>query len=490
MRTLAAFIAVFLPLGVVCAADGDGRDGGDDDTPERIIIQLPILNGQRVEAVRRNALTYRVVRPEMLAGKDRIADGEVYIEGKFDSSFPPNRIKLSGLNATVIAADDALKTVRTLKHDDNVWCCGSLSVSADDNSLELNVLELRKQPDDLTVFARQIAQLAAKFKGKQSREDRMLLAESAIELGRRIDGAKRQPMNFNAVLQLDGLVDDAYKLGLNNKELALKADDADGYFELAEQWLELRHNMAKCRELVLKCLKIDPDHVRASWVAENKFEMVKLPERGWVSKDEAAEIQLKDKIDAKRQADAKAALEALDREKQKQAVAERPEKLRRMQLALATTDPRKLEGALEWTSQEIRDSVEPGFGVEAVAILADLEDRGALAPGLNVASRNKFAEVRRQAYEALAWRSRIDGDREIALGIITDALTNETDAATARSGVEALVATKQKPAIGTLVASLASPAAPVRQEIITGLKNATGKDFATSDEWEKWWQEQ
>ena len=77
----------------------------------------------------------------------------------------------------------------------------------------------------------------------------------------------------------------------------------------------------------------------------------------------------------------------------------------------------------------------------------------------------------------------------MALKVLTEALKAEKDVPTrARRRPEALVATNSKPAIGTLVASLAATEPTIRDEVVAGLKTATKQSLASKEEWENWWQ--
>jgi hypothetical protein len=461
MRALIACLAILLlPFGITSAA-------GNEDAP-------PASPGAKTVVI--DGTAYLVARLET-----ELADGDIYLEAKFDVLTPPNRVKLRGLDAKVIIDDvELLKEAKNLKHDDNLWCCGSL------RKFELHLLKLHKLPSDVEIYTAQIAQLASEINDPKLSEGRPARAERVIELGQRIHVKSLEEMNFNTRVQYEQLRDKAYELGLKTQEAALKPGDAEACFELAERWRELRHNLSKQWELMRNCLKLDPNHALASqWAIKEQMEKI---DGMWCTRDEAVAVRAQQALDAQQLAAAQRAEKARREKVLAIEVAARPEKLRKMQLALATSDSAKLAGALESACRDIQECVDPGFGVQAVEILAGLEDSGALACGLDAASRHPLAEVRREAYEALAWRSRIQADQEAALHIVTEALKHETDIDTARTGVQALLSTKQKPAIGSLVSTLSSSGAPARQEIIAGLKIATGQQFATADEWMNWWQ--
>ena len=451
-----------------------------------LVISSASVFAQTIEI---DGVPYRVVQPDQVDKAAVLPIRTSILESKFDSFTPPSRAKLAGLNAVLLLDDPAaLKAAKALKRGDNVSCHGTLKATADGKGLELQVMGVGKLPSDLERYAAKVAQLRQNLANPQMiREDRLVSAESAIELGRRIDAEAQQTIDFNARIKLEQLCDDAYKLGLNNKELALEARRCGRLFLSLERngmsCAAIWPNTANCWKA---CLKIDPDHPRASKVAtdyvQNGEDRSRVAHRG---RSGGVPAQAAD--DARKLIDAQQAKTVREQQELKDAMEQRPEKLRKMQLALSTSDPRKLEGALESACAEIKSSVDPEFGVQAVEILAGIENPVALACGLDAASHHPLTQVRREAYEALAWRSRIAADQEVALRVITGALKLEKDAGAARTGVEALLATKEKPAIGSLVASLSTSEAPVRQEIIAGLKSATGQEFATADEWVKWW---
>jgi hypothetical protein len=457
------------------------------DELEHSIISLP--NGQRAEVVRFNGIPYRVVNPEILTGNDD-SDPDVCFEAKFDSVVQPNRVKLFGQAGTLIVESrESLRTAATYKRSDNIWFCGSLRKAKGGKGLEFQVVELQKQPDDLERYAKRVARLEKKLSDQTlSREDRMVIAESSIELGRRIENEIKSASlpDFSQMEKIAALRDKAYGVGLDSKEKALKADDADAFFELGEQWMEYRHKAQDFRRLVLKCLSLDPDHARASRVAEEKFNMVKY-EGKWLRREDMEDIEKAKLEDVKKLEAAKKAQAERFKADQEREIADRPGKLMKLQMALCTNDPKYRDGALESLGQEIKRSLDPAFGLQAIEVLANLRDSGAVS-GLSLAGGSQWPAVRRQAYEALAWRSTMKDDQELALRVMSDALKVEKDEPTAKAGIEALVSTKSKPALGPLVAALATSDATVRGDLIKGLNDATSQNLSTKDEWEKWWQ--
>ena len=459
------------------------------DELEHAIISLP--NGQRAEVVRYNGIPYRVVNPEILTGKDD-SDPDVCFEAKFDSVIQPNQVKLFGTQGTLIVENrDALRVASGFKRSDNVWFCGSLRKNKAGNGLEFQVVDMQKQLEDLDRYAKKITRLEKKLsEANMSREDRMVIAESAIDLGRRIEADIKNSNlpDFSQFDRIGGLRDKAYEVGLDNKEKAIKPDDADAFFELGEQWMEYRHKAQNFRRLVLKCLSLDPDHLRASRVADEKFGLVKF-EGKWLRKEDVEDIEKGKQADQAKLEEARKAQAARFKAEQERAVAERPALLMKLQAALCTNDPKKRDGALETLGNAIHESLDPGFGVQAVDILANLQDHSAVYPGLDLAIQSQWSEVRRQAYEALAWRSSaVKDDQDTALKLMIGALQKEKNLPAAEAGIDALLAAGSNPALGALVAALSTNEAPVRQKIIAGLNTAKRQNLSTREEWEKWWQ--
>ena len=211
----------------------------------------------------------------------------------------------------------------------------------------------------------------------------------------------------------------------------------------------------------------------------------------WMRNEDIEDIQKNKQEDIKKLKAAQDAQAArFKKPDQEREVAERPAKLMKLELALCTNDPKHRDGALETLGQEVKKSLDPEFGIQAVEILANLRDSGAVS-GLSLAGGSQWPEVRRQAYEALVWRSTVKDDQtlaDLALHVMTDALKIEKDEPTAKAGIEALAETRSKPALAALVAALATPDAVVRGDIIRGLNDATKQNMATREEWEKWWQ--
>jgi hypothetical protein len=454
-----------------------------DELPHNI-IQLP--NGARAEVILFHGVNFRSVGPEILTGNND-SDPDICFEAKYDS-IQGDKVKLFGLQGTLLVEDrELLRSSSEFKRADNVWFCGSLHKTKDGKGVELVVSDMQKQLPDLERYSKRIQRFEKRFNdAAMTREERLVIAESAIDLGHRIDQDMKQTINnFGDYDKLGALRDKAYDVGLENKEKALKPDDADGWFALGEQWKELRRKMPRYRVCILKCLEIDPEHARATRVAQDQFEMVKFDGK-WQRKEDVDDIQKSKKEEQARiEVANKVRLEkeAKDRER---AVTERPALLNGAQIALCSADPKRRDGAIRSLGESIQNTIDPGFGEEGVDILANLNDPAAVFPGLDLAIKNKAAQVRKAAFEALSFRGSIKEDQQIALGVIGDALKTEKEVEPAKAGIEGLVAIG-KPGLGPLVASLSNPEAKVRDEIIDALKTATKQTLSTKEAWEDWY---
>ena len=108
---------------------------------------------------------------------------------------------------------------------------------------------------------------------------------------------------------------------------------------------------------------------------------------------------------------------------------------------------------------------------------------------MSAAAKSQWPEGAEYAYEATGVAKHVASDEQSpALTVLTDAQPKaETHTSSARVAVEALVATNSKPAIGTLIASLAATEPTIRDEVVAGLKTATKQSLASKEEWENWW---
>jgi hypothetical protein len=275
---------------------------------------------------------------------------------------------------------------------------------------------------------------------------------------------------------------EAFEKGLKLTEQTIKDGDAEAWYALSEQWNALGKSHSRQRECILKCLAIDPDHAAASRVAQDKFGLEKF-ERKWLTREEIAEIRARRAGDEKTLQEIKLAeLKNLNARRELEA-AERTSRLLKFETELCDGDAARHSRTLVSLGAAIENALDPVFAQRAVDILANDNGSGVLA-GLDAARKSTLPEVRRQILETFAWRSGAERD---AFTHLADAMVAEQDTATAKSGVEALLAIGSKPALGTLVASLNNPEAQIREEIIAGLQTATKEPLTTAQQWADWW---
>jgi hypothetical protein len=445
----------------------------DVDSLKRNVIVLP--NGGKAMCIVYNDHNWHEVDVAVLSGAE-VVDRDVCVEVKFDAMIPPDKIKLFGQQGAVILgeAEKFRLAAEQLKRDDNLWLCGELRQKKDGKGVELHVIHLAKQPPDLQKYENQIA---AREKNKD--------AEGLIETGYKIEQLRKNNLSrFDQFDKLGLLRLRAWEKGLALKEAALKPDDVDGLFAVAQQWRDLCQNHSKFRQGVVRVLELDPDHPRASRVAEQELGLIKFEDK-WMRDD-----QLQERINARKAAQEiqnrtnKAALDEQTRALA-QAVANRPLLLARFQAALRTGAAAERAKAAEELGREAAASPDVGFGEAAVDILANLSDAGAVSPGLETALKSGVAELRGRIFEALVWRRRQED--AAALRLLARALSAEKNVETARLGVEALTALGGKAAAGVLVESLNTPERAVREECMDGLKTLTRQSLGTKEEWEEWW---
>jgi len=471
---IARFLPTALAALVLAATSFAAQTVNVDELPHKA-IDLP--NGSRAVVIVYNEHNWREVDASVLAGDDA-RDPDICFEAKFDSVVQPDKVKLFGLPGTLIA-DDRIrqKAAADFKRGDNAWFCGTLRRGRDGKSVELVLHDILKLPADLQRYEARITTL-------EKRND----PESLIELGHKIEQQRNQNIGgFSDFDKLGQLKDRAFEVGLTLKEKQLKADDADGLFALALQWRDLRRKNARFRELVQRCLQADPDHPKASRVAEEELGMQKFEGR-WLHREEAERIaQEREAVRVRQDAARRAELEARARERDA-AVANRPLLLLTYQAALRGSDPKARENAMRSLGEAIQQSPDSGFGELAVDLLANLADSATANIGLDLAGHSSLPEVRRQVLEALIWRG---GNRDAqAFATASALLKAERDTAVVHAAVEALVATQDKnknAAAQALIQALPNPERSARDEIMEGLKIITKQPHSTREAWEAWW---
>ncbi|MCY3022537.1 MAG: HEAT repeat domain-containing protein [Planctomycetota bacterium] len=469
-------------LVAVCGgcAWAEGQIVNVDELPHK---QIPLPNGTKVEVVVYQEHNWPVVDVSALFGTGD-DDKDVCFESKFDSVVQPDKIKLMTFPVkpgpddkrwATILADDKLKrrAERDFKRGDNVWFCGTLRRAAG-NRLEFVAADVLKLPPDIERFEQNVERLRRLGDGEQLED-----------LGHRIEQQSKGEFNkgLDDFERMATLRDRAYMLGLTLQEKALKPGDADGRFALALKWRDrLKRNM-KFRELVEEVLKLDPDHVNASHVAQDEWGYVKKGGK-WRSRDEVAEMEKREREDlANMAAKEKAESESREQERKK-VVQERQARLVASQAALRGKDARARTQAIASLGEAIVKSPDPGFGDGAVNILVNT-DEAAVVPALVAAAKSQFPEVRKAVFEALAWRGgRQDGTAWDALATL---LAAEKEAVVARVGIEAAADADKRAAAGALIAGLGNPSAAVQDEIIEGLKTVTKQQFSNKQEWVEWW---
>lgn len=442
-----------------------------DDLPREEIL-LP--DGSKVYNVRYLNRNWRQTTPDVLLAK-RIQDTEdVCFETKFDI-VENKAVKLFGQNGQIVCFDESkLKEMKTYMRMDNVWICGKLRPVKEGAGLELVLVDIARLPEDLVLCRNRLSTL-------EKRKD----AEGLLELGHRITKILEQVLrDFNQHEQFMILRSKAWSQGLTLKEQQLAEDDVDGMYALAEKWVELLRKTSKRNELVLRILRRDPEHRKASRVAREELDMV-LHEGRWKTKKErdadvAAQLEQVARMDAEK----RAALEA-KRRQQEAAMRERAQILVKYQIAIRTADGvKELEGAIESLGKAIQNSPDPRFGRQGVEVLASIGDPSAVYPGLDAAAKSEFPEVRRDTFAVLAWRG-----GENALKTLAHSLRKEWEPAVVRSGVEALVRRGDRPALEALIDCLQAEDRKVQAEVTEGLKSLTRVANPDRDAWLKWWSE-
>jgi hypothetical protein len=444
-----------------------------DDLPHKT---LPLPDGTKVTVVEYAGRNWRLVEASVLQDT-AMAGQEVCFEAKYDSLIQPDKVKLFGLPGTIVI-EDRLRfkdTGTKVKRTDNIAFFGELRRAKDGKSVEMVNQHMLKQVEDVPRYQNRIAALEKKNE-----------YEALIELGHKIEQVRTGNIqgDFEIFQKLENLRDKAWDVGLTLKENSLKRDDADGFFALGQQWKDLRKKHAKYRAMLERCLKIDPDHPRAKQLAPTELGL-QLFEGVWRRKEDVDKIVATRKADQERlDAAQKAEIEAKQRELEK-AIAERPMKLIKHQSAMRAVDAAARQAAIVEFGDVIGKSPDPGFGRPAIDVLANLSDAAAVAQGLALAAKSELPDVRREVYDALAWRGRQQD--QASLDTMAQALTAEKDSETTHSAIDALVALGGKPAAATLVSSLTAADRGVREEIIEGLKLVTKQGYTSPEAWQDWW---
>ncbi|HLX60322.1 MAG TPA: hypothetical protein VKX17_03475 [Planctomycetota bacterium] len=438
-------------------------------------------NGTTVTIVRYLDLNWTEVDPTTaLSAKDTLYK-EVCFEGKFESFVGQQGLKLTGVDGVINFEDKSKrKTAPEMKALDNVWICGTLAPNKNGPGQELTIVELAKLPPD-----------AQRFENKFLTLEHSKNAAGLIELGQKIDLSVRNSKNSGIAMgnfeHLGQLRDRAWLLAIGIKEKELRANDANGCYEIALLYRDLLHRTPAYRKWVLSALDIDPDHGNASKDAEHVFQMIRVGDKYYTKLDYDQMQKAQDKAQ-QALAEQKRNQERMRTEKRVQEIAERTTRLLDFQAALRTNDPEARIGAITSLGEEVKNSLDLGFSVAAVDILTNMNDAAAINPGLDKATKSEFIEVRQLVYSSLAWRAgQNDINSQIAYDVLASSLKSEKMKEPAQSASAALVEIGGKNAIGALVAGLDSTEPVVCEAMIDGLKKLTHQTLQKREEWMTWW---
>ncbi|MCZ7647887.1 MAG: HEAT repeat domain-containing protein [Planctomycetota bacterium] len=467
-RVALAAIGFMLLAAPLARAEQD--DFNVEDLPRKEIL-LP--DGRKTYNVQYLNRLWWEVDPAVLQERNLLESKDISFEAKFDMVRGSNEIKLLGVKGHILCQDpQKVKQFKDLKRGDNIWLCGTLKPAPEGQSVDFFVAEFKRLPKDLPRFER-------RYELYKERND----ADAMEDLGHRITKLiNSQISDFNQHDQFVALRTKSWSTSIQLRKRELQADDADGLYNLAVKTNDLLRRPHEFHEMIRQVLKIDPNHPQASRVAREEMDMVKLDGR-WMTREDQEKL-VADEATRREQMEA-AQREAFERKQRMREAAakERQKKLGSFMTALRTQDLKKLEGALRSLGEAVRDTPDPLFGRMGIDVLASVDDPASVKPGLDLAVRCEYPDVRRDAFEALAWR----GD-EPALATFSDALRREEDLPTARAGVDALVRRGGKQACAVLVESLGNESDRIGSEVVEGLKSLTGQAFGTREEWERWWQ--
>jgi len=151
-------------------------------------------------------------------------------------------------------------------------------------------------------------------------------------------------------------------------------------------------------------------------------------------------------------------------------------------LALRTDDPLKVDGAVASLAEAAQKTPDPEFGRQVLDLLSSMPNTSAIT-GLGAVAKNEEAEVRSDAYEALASRG---GD--LALQLLGNCLLEEAEGVPAKTGVAALIHRRDKAALEVLIKALPNKHQPAQREVVEGLRQLTKQTFNENAAWQKWWE--
>lgn len=458
--------AGILLTGGVAWSEGESPRIAVDELP-RVPIELP--DGSKTSCVRYLGRLWRECSPAELQ-RQELENTDVCFEAKF-AELRKNRLHLHNQKLVVVCDNVAARRAgRILKRLDNVWFVGTLRRSRNRKTLELHLFDFVRLPADLKRFEIQMAAFLKRGDG-----------DALIELGHRIAAHQREIGDFGEFGKLAELKMRCWKKGLELKAKQLPPDDAEGRFALAQQWLSLLNKRAQYRKTVLQTLRIDPNHPGAARIAAEDFGYVKFEGR-WMAKSERERILAERRAARERSTAAEKQKRARFNARVRRAVKERERRLLVSLAALRVSDPKRRDAALASFGEAARDALEPIFAERAVRLLAEVPDGEAVRAGLGVIVHSPEIEVRREVYEALAWRA--DNN---SLDLLTASLSSEKDFAALKAGANALAALRSRPAAEALFRILKRSEPRTEKAVVSGLKNMLRPELRDKKQWLQWW---
>jgi hypothetical protein len=411
----------------------------------------------------RECAAAEVARPEL-------DNTDVCFEAKM-VEIQKNRIVVDVKNCIIVCGEaTANQARRRLKKFDNVWFVGTVKRTGPDGTAEVHLADFVRLPSDGIRFENRLQALG------KARDDAGLL-----ELGHRIARHQQEIGDFGEFSKLADLRNQCWSQGLELREAKLAADDAEGRFALAQQWLSLLNRRAKHRALIMQTLVADPNHQGAARIAGEDFGCVKFEGR-WLEKIERDHLLTERKVaEARLSAVEKTAREERDR-KLREAVKERE---KRFWTALASTrvaDAGSRAAAFRSMGESARDSADPIFARWVIRSLAETGEGEAVRSGLSVVVQSAAPEIRRDAYEALAWRK-----DDNALDLLSAALRSETHAQNVQSGVEAVADLRTSAAAKIIFRLLETADKEAEPFVLAGLKRMLDAPCVAKNDWLQWW---
>jgi hypothetical protein len=242
--------------------------------------------------------------------------------------------------------------------------------------------------------------------------------------------------------------------------------------------------MAKHRQLIVRTLQIDPDHLRAGAVATAEYNMVCYQGR-WMTQDERKKIM--DEENAAKLATAqnlRERLEALSKERDT-ATADRYQRLAVYHSALRSAErPEQTESVLRSLGQAVAASPDPGFCFQGVELLENFGSSAAISPLQTATSCRNYAEVRLDACRALLCRPEPEAYAACAEALRAEVRRADRDLVL-RSVLELLTRRGDKPAYALLHSLLQNAERELADEIVQALASQHGRQEDRAS-WLRW----